>query len=145
MTDHSHTSEFLTIYYDGACPLCTAEISHYKTRKGAENLAFTDISRDDAETGDDLDISAARGRFHVRRPDGTLLSGARAFVEIWHVLPGWRWLGRIARLPGVTPLLEVAYRGFLPIRPALSRLASRLGAKPEATCGASSGPRREVR
>ena len=65
----------------------------------------------------------------MRKADGTLLSGAAAFIEIWRTLPGWRWLAQVARIPGVPSLLEGAYRLFLPIRPALSWIAARLGSK----------------
>jgi predicted DCC family thiol-disulfide oxidoreductase YuxK len=58
----------------------------------------------------------------VRLSDGRLLSGAAAFVELWLTMPGWRWLGRIGRLPGVTPLLELSYRGFLQLRPQLQKV-----------------------
>jgi predicted DCC family thiol-disulfide oxidoreductase YuxK len=61
-------------------------------------------------------------RFHVRQKDGRLLSGAAAFVALWLLMPGWRWLGKIGSLPGVTPLLELLYRGFLRIRPYIQRL-----------------------
>ncbi|MBT8408683.1 MAG: DUF393 domain-containing protein [Alphaproteobacteria bacterium] len=120
----------LTVYFDGSCPLCTAEIGHYKTREGAERLAFVDVSAKGADPGADLPAEEAMKRFHVRAADGTLLSGARAFVAIWQVLPGWRGLARFARLPGVVPALETGYRLFLPVRPYLSRLAGKLGAGP---------------
>ena len=123
-------AENLTVYYDGACPLCTAEIGHYETREGADQLSFVNIAEADAQPGDDLDRDAALKRFHVRKADGTLLSGAAAFIEIWATLPGWRWLARIARLSGVPLLLEGGYRLFLPLRPALSWIATRVGAKP---------------
>ncbi len=118
-----------TVYFDGSCPLCTAEISHYASRPGGDSLTFVDVSTVNAELGPNLSARDAMSRFHVRLADGRLLSGARAFVVIWQTLPNWRWVARVARVPGVTPLLEVAYRLFLPIRPALSRAASLLGAR----------------
>ena len=120
----------LTVYYDGACPLCTAEIGHYESREGAERLCFVNIAEQTGVTGADLDRNAALKRFHVRTADGALLSGAAAFTEIWATLPGWRWLARLARLPGMPWLLERLYRGSLPLRPTLSRIATRFGAKP---------------
>jgi len=64
-------------------------------------------------------------RFHVRLQDGREISGAAAFVELWLLMPGWRWLGKVGKLPGVTQALEVMYRGFLRIRPLLQRWARR--------------------
>jgi predicted DCC family thiol-disulfide oxidoreductase YuxK len=116
--------EKLTVYYDGACPLCTIEIDHYKRQAGSENLCFVDASST-GELGDDLSKDAALSRFHIRDENGRLVSGAAGFARIWAVLPRWQWAARLARLPGVTPLLELAYRAFLPLRPALARLAAR--------------------
>lgn len=120
-----------TVYYDGSCPLCTAEIHYYAAKPGADQLAFVDVSRPDSNPGPGLSPDAAMRRFHVRTPDGDLYSGAQAFVLIWKHFPGWRLAARAARLPGVSALLEGGYRLFLPIRPWVSEAAGRLGFQPE--------------
>ncbi|MFY0010899.1 DCC1-like thiol-disulfide oxidoreductase family protein, partial [Acinetobacter baumannii] len=74
-----------------------------------------------------LGQDAALARFHVLDADGRLRSGAEGFVALWRQLPGWRWLARLAALPGVMTLLEYGYRLFLPRRPMLVRLYTRLG------------------
>lgn len=107
-----------SVYYDGGCPLCRAEIATYQQTAGGDTLAWVDAQACGvAELGSGLDRSNALARLHVRRADGTLLQGAAAFAEIWSALPGWRWLARLARLPFVLPILDVAYTGFLRIRP----------------------------
>jgi len=110
----------LTIYFDGSCPLCQAEISHYRNQAGASQLCFRDVSRDDQPLEPDLARAEAMSRFHVRRSNGQLVSGAAAFASIWSELPRWRWAARIAALPGVMALLEGGYRLFLPARPTLA-------------------------
>jgi predicted DCC family thiol-disulfide oxidoreductase YuxK len=106
------------VYYDGACPLCRAEIASYQRTEGGDTLRWVDASAGSAATlGPDLDQATALARLHVRRADGTLLRGAAAFAEIWASLPRWRWLARIARWPGMTACLDVAYSAFLRVRP----------------------------
>jgi predicted DCC family thiol-disulfide oxidoreductase YuxK len=53
---------------------------------------------------------------HVRRPDGTLVQGARAFGDIWAALPAFRPLAWAMRLPGAGWLADLAYAGFLRAR-----------------------------
>ncbi|MGP9819830.1 thiol-disulfide oxidoreductase DCC family protein [Salinarimonas sp. NSM] len=115
----------LTVYYDGACPLCRTEIGHYSRCRGAERIAFVDVSDAAADPGPDLPREAALARFHVRDAQGGLVSGAEGFARLWRVLPAWRPAAAVARLPGVGWLLELAYRGFLPLRPHLARLVAR--------------------
>jgi predicted DCC family thiol-disulfide oxidoreductase YuxK len=110
----------LTVYFDGSCPLCRAEVSHYRGQIGASRLCFRDVSRADQPLEPDLTRADAMSRFHVRRGDGQLVSGAAAFVSIWSELPRWRWAARLAAIPGVMKLLEGGYRLFLPTRPALA-------------------------
>lgn len=118
-----------TVYFDGSCPLCTFEIGHYASQTGGNHLNFVDVSQEGPDLGSDLSADAAMRRFHVRLADGRLLSGARAFVAIWNTLPRWRWAARIAQIPGVTLALEGVYRLFLPVRPVMSMMAARLGAR----------------
>ena len=132
----------LTVLYDGACPLCRREIAHAQglaDRTTGSALCFVDISQDAQRSA--AERAALLARFHVQRADGTRLDGAAAFVAMWQRLPGWRWLARLARLPGVLPLLERAYRGFLHLRPALQALARRW----EPTPGLSPHLERELR
>jgi predicted DCC family thiol-disulfide oxidoreductase YuxK len=119
----------LTIYFDGSCALCSIEIDHYASRPGGDALGFVDASSNDAKLGADLTSYKAMRRFHVRRSDGSLVSGARAFVEVWDRLPGWQWAARVARIRGVLPVLEVGYRAFLPIRPFISKAVGRFSAR----------------
>ena len=112
----------LTVMYDGACPLCRREVGVYQGLKPLQPLQWLDVSAASTTFADAKDRSRFMTRFHVRRADGELLSGAPAFVALWLQLPGWRWLGRAASLPGATALLELFYVGFLRIRPALQRV-----------------------
>jgi predicted DCC family thiol-disulfide oxidoreductase YuxK len=110
----------LTVMFDGACPLCRREIGLYQSLTPLENVAWLDVSKATAHMNP-ADQARYMARFHVRQKDGSLLSGAAAFVALWLTMPGWRWLGRFGRLPGVTPVLELMYRGFLHLRPYLQR------------------------
>jgi predicted DCC family thiol-disulfide oxidoreductase YuxK len=125
--------EKVTVFFDGGCPLCTREIDFYRKRPGAEAVSWVDVSAVEGNAvAPGLTRDAAMARFHVRRGDGALLSGGAAFAELWRALPGFRAIGRIASVWPLTPLLELAYRAFLPVRPYLQRLVG--GAKPAADC-----------
>lgn len=107
-----------TLYYDGACPVCSREIAMYRRQAGAEAVGWVDVSRCDTEAlGPGLTREAALARLHLRQPDGRLVSGAAAFTGLWQQLPRWqrwgRWLGRGPALW----LLEAGYRTFLRLRP----------------------------
>ena len=115
-----------TVYFDGSCPLCRAEIGYYQRKDQYSALCFVDISEPGGIPPEGITQERAMKRFHVRASDGRVLSGAAAFVEVWARLPRWRWAARLAGLPGVTPLLEVGYRLFLPIRPYLSKTFGKL-------------------
>lgn len=111
--------------YDGGCPLCRREIAHLQGLAAQcpnSALCFVDVSA--AQSDWPVDEQAVLlARFHVQRADGFRLDGAAAFAAMWDRLPGWRWLARLARFPGVLPAMELAYRAFLRLRPWLQALA----------------------
>jgi predicted DCC family thiol-disulfide oxidoreductase YuxK len=110
-----------TVYYDGACPLCQREIAMYQGMDGAETIRWHDVSV--SGTGsDDLATQDAMARFHVRRADGSLVSGARGFFEVMKTIPKLRWLGQVLSVPPIPWIAEGAYRLFLPLRPFLKRI-----------------------
>lgn len=117
------TDDKLTVFYDGACPLCRREIAFYRRRRGCERVEWRDISDCDGdELAPGLDRNAALRRFHVRTADGRLVGGGAAFAELWSTLPQFAPVGRIMRLPGLRHLLDLGYSGFLKIRPTVQKL-----------------------
>ena len=115
-----------TVYFDGNCPLCRAEIAHYRGADRGGALCFIDVAEKETNLPNGLTRQQAMKRFHVQAADGQLLSGAAAFVEIWSRLPRWRWAARVAALPGAMAALELGYRSFLPVRPLISHLFGNL-------------------
>ena len=113
----------VTVLYDGACPLCRREIGLYRGLDALQPVAWRDVSAPQAVLPNGGDQADYLARFHVQLADGTVLSGAAAFVALWSVLPGWRWLGRVGRLPGMMTVMEMAYRLFLRLRPRMQRVA----------------------
>lgn len=117
----------VTVYYDGACPLCAREIAVYRRQAGAEGVCWVDVSSEASETlPDGLTRSAALARFHVRGADGKLRSGAAAFLSLWHSLPRFARAARLLDRPVPRAILESGYRLTLIIRPALQALARRV-------------------
>ena len=115
----------LTVFYDGACPLCRREIEVYRRRDVSKSIHWADVSSCSQEVlPDSLSREDALARFHVQRADGELISGAGAFAELWAHTPGFRWGGQLARLPIIQSVLNLAYAIFLRWRPSLQRLLS---------------------
>ena len=113
----------LTVFYDAGCPLCAKEIGVYQRAAGGKDVNWCDVSgRTPLELPPGLTQEQAMARFHIKAGDDTVYSGGRAFIQLWLSLPGWRWLGKAMSIGPMPAIAELAYRGFLPIRPTLQRL-----------------------
>jgi len=111
----------LTVWYDGACPLCRREIALMRRLDRARAIHFVDAAENTLSCP--LDRDALLARFHACE-DGAMLSGAAAFAAMWRAIPVLRPLGLAARRPWVLALLEWGYRQFLRVRPRLQRIAA---------------------
>jgi len=113
-----------TVLYDGSCPICSREIEHYKQRDLQGAIKWCDVSSPVFTPPAGHSKEVLMRRFHIMRTDGSIVSGAAAFVYLWEQLPGWRVLAQLSRLPGALAAMEWGYDGFLRIRPKLQKIFS---------------------
>ena len=103
------------VFFDGACPLCRAEIDAYRGMRGGDLIAWRDVAAGEAPA--EIGREAALARFHVRRADGQLVSGFRAFLAVWRVNGTLAPVARLLDRPPFVWAGEAAYRLFLRLRP----------------------------
>lgn len=103
------SSSMTEILYNGRCPICSAEIAHYRARAAATgaDLQFTDLNAASLESWG-ISADQATRRLHARHA-GQVLSGFPAFLLIWQALPRWRWLAKLVALPGLRHVVGMVY------------------------------------
>jgi predicted DCC family thiol-disulfide oxidoreductase YuxK len=111
----------VTVWYDGACPLCIREIALMRRLDKRHAINFVDVAPEDAACPIDRKLLLAR--FHAQETGGSVLSGAAAFAAMWRAIPVLRPLGMLAKNAAVLAALEWLYIRFLKIRPRLQRFA----------------------
>ena len=103
----------LTVLFDGGCPLCSREISHYRQLAPVGEVEWIDVTREaDRLVCFGVTSQAAMQTFHVLDRDGHLHLGVRGFLVLWEALPYYRQLARLCRFLHVIPLLEWGYARF---------------------------------
>ena len=104
----------VTIWYDGACPLCMREIGFMRRLDWQARINFINLMDDAAPCP--VDRTAMLSRLHALE-NGQILTGAAAFAAMWRVIPMLRPLGLLARNRFVLQGLEWLYLKFLRVRP----------------------------
>lgn len=114
----------ITVFYDGACPLCVREIALLKKLDKARNrIKFADVSPPEAAEFCPIPQKQLLARFHVQTHDGKLVDGAEAFTLAYAQLPFLGWSRHLGQFPPSRALLNVIYAGFLKIRPYAQKMA----------------------
>jgi len=112
-----------TVFFDGACHLCSREIEMIRMRAKPGTVGFVDISDpafDPLAHG--VDAARVNKHMHVRNDEtGELHIGISSFPVLWEVVPGFRWLAAILRFPLVRPFAWLGYAIFAEIRPLLPK------------------------
>jgi predicted DCC family thiol-disulfide oxidoreductase YuxK len=111
----------LTIYYDGECPLCLAEIHFLKHRNSLGLLEFVDVSATQYdESAHQLSCKLALATMQGRLRDGTQLEGIPVFAEAYKRanLPKLAWLFSRSWLK---PFLNASYYVFAKYRHSISK------------------------
>jgi predicted DCC family thiol-disulfide oxidoreductase YuxK len=111
----------LTIYYDGECPLCLAEIHFLKNRNALGLLEFIDVAAPQYdENAHQLTCKLALATMQGRLADGTQLEGIPVFAEAYKRanLPMLAWL---FTRPFLKPILNASYYVFAKYRHAISK------------------------
>lgn len=102
------------VVFDGACPLCSREIAHYRRRVGAQGIRWVDASSDpDSLVQLGLSQEQALARFHVRDAQSQWQIGAYGFVELWSHLRPYHLFARLIRKLRLSAFLDRLYALFL--------------------------------
>jgi predicted DCC family thiol-disulfide oxidoreductase YuxK len=114
--------EKLTLFYDGACPLCQAEIQFLSRRNQARLLDFVDINSehfDSAKIG--ISCEQALAAMYGQYENGVLIQGVTVFSEAYRRadLPFLAWVFSRKSLQSIW---QLAYRFFAKNRHAISRI-----------------------
>jgi predicted DCC family thiol-disulfide oxidoreductase YuxK len=114
--------EKLTLFYDGACPLCQAEILFLSRRNQAGLLDFVDINSerfDSAKIG--VSCEQALAAMYAQYENGLLIQGVTVFSEAYRRadLPFLAWVFSRNSLQSIW---QLAYRFFAKNRHAISRI-----------------------
>jgi predicted DCC family thiol-disulfide oxidoreductase YuxK len=121
----------LTVFFDGACPICAREIAFMKRLDRQRQLKFNDFSAADYDAAS-IDVSPAElGRvIHARWADGRVISGVDVFRAMWEAV-GLGMLATVSRLSLIEPMVVKAYAWFARNR---LKLTGRSNSCPTSAC-----------
>lgn len=101
-------SPALEIWIDGQCALCRLSEQWCSSRDPLGRMDFVDLHASVNENPPGS-TQAMVEAVHLRLPDGTVVTGFEAWRRILMEIHGWRWLARLAGLPGIRKLGPAVY------------------------------------
>lgn len=109
----------LTLFHDGACPLCRREVRFIRKHDRSGKIGLVDIAADDFDAASyGLDAQAVHAEIHAIDRDGTVIRGLAVFRRLYGAM-GMGWLWAPTGWPVLRPIFDVIYRIFAKVRPHL--------------------------
>jgi len=100
----------LRIYDDGQCPFCQWAQQAITRRDRDHRLDFRDYHDTAVAAETPFPFAQLHQQMHVQTADGQWHPGFSGWVAILSVLPRWRWLAAVMRVPPLRWLGPAAYR-----------------------------------
>jgi len=102
----------LTVYYDGACPLCRRDIELMRMLDRHARLHLVDFSNPDFREADcGMSCSRLSAVIHAKWADGRMIEGVEVFRAMWTAV-GLGALAWVSRWPLVNGLVHRGYVWF---------------------------------
>jgi len=99
-------------FYDGECPFCLKEMGWLRLLDKRGRIRFTDITAPSFAASDvGVPWNDLIATIHGRLPDGRIVKGVEVFRRLYAAV-GFAPLVMLTRLPGISHLLDLAYRWF---------------------------------
>jgi predicted DCC family thiol-disulfide oxidoreductase YuxK len=112
----------LTIFYDGGCPLCVAEMRHLQKLDTAGNIAFENIyEKDFSVRFPHIDQQQADRILHGQTGEGDMLFGLDVTYRAWVLVGKRKWVA-VLRWPLIKGFADIGYLFFARNRYTISRL-----------------------
>lgn len=100
------------VFYDGACPVCSAETQRLRRWDRAQRLALIDITARDFDAAAwPVSVATMNALLHIRLPDGTWQKGMSAVRHLYRTL-GRGWMITFTGWPLLADLFDRAYAWF---------------------------------
>jgi predicted DCC family thiol-disulfide oxidoreductase YuxK len=96
----------LTLYYDGNCGICRAEMARLRGWDNGHRLGFTDIAAPDfSPLSLGVSMAALNAEMHARTADGRLLAGIDSLLAAY-TLVGRGWMVAPLRVAALRPVFS---------------------------------------
>jgi predicted DCC family thiol-disulfide oxidoreductase YuxK len=100
------------VFFDGACPLCSAEMRSLRRWDRRQRLMLIDISAPDFDASVwPVTLAEMNAALHVRLPDGTWARGMAATRAVYRAI-GRGWMVAFTGWPAISHVCDAAYAWF---------------------------------